>query len=464
VIRVALAAGVALELATRAAAQGPVATPDFHDLEQAARKEIEATGTPGAAIAVILGDRVVFRKGLGVASVEARDPVTPDTIFRIASTSKMLTAAALVSLEQQGKIDFDAPISRYGKGLDAKIGRLTMHQLLSHTAGLRDESSYSGPQDDEALSTFVRAWTSDYLFTEPGDVYSYSNPGYALAGFVLGEAAGKPYADAMRDMLFQPLGMGRSSVRPTLAMTYPLAQAHEPTASGPRVVRPYPDDARFRPNGGVFTSVNEFSRFALAFLNSGKLDGRQALSSNVVARLSKPHFPRPGGAAGDKARVTYGLIEREHRGVRVLQHGGSRLGSGSVVRMAPEYRFAVIILTNSTGAFLPQTLEKASELCLPLQREVGPDRKPPRALTRPEKERLVGRYINHPQELAVEILMDGEALAIRRPGEKATTALVPTGDARFSFGGQELTIIPGPDGAPTYVHVGGRALKRSGRQ
>jgi CubicO group peptidase (beta-lactamase class C family) len=461
-IRIPLAASVALALITLAAAPGQVATPDFRDLEQVARKELEATGTPGAAIAVILRDRVVFMKGLGVASVEARDPVTPDTLFRIASTSKMLTAAALASLEEQGKVDFDAPIARYSKGLDTKIGRLTLHQLLSHTAGLRDESSYSGPQDDEALGAFVRSWTSDYLFTEPGDVYSYSNPGYALAGFVLGEATGKPYADAMREVLFEALGMGRSTLRPTLAMTYPVAQAHEPTATGPRVVRPYPDDARFRPNGGVFTSVNDFSRFALAFLNAGKAGGTEVLSPKVIARLSKPHVPRPGGAAGDKSGVTYGLIERQHRGVRVLQHGGSRLGSGSVVRMAPEHHFAVIILTNSTGSFLPKTMEKASELCLPLQREAGPDRKAPRALTRPDKERLVGRYINHPEELAVEILMDGEALAIRRPGEKATTALVPTGDDRFSFGGQELAVIPGPDGAPTYLHLGGRALKRSG--
>ncbi|HZI65923.1 MAG TPA: serine hydrolase domain-containing protein, partial [Thermoanaerobaculia bacterium] len=243
---------MALALITRvtAAAPGPVATPDFHDLEQVAHSELKATGTPGAAVAVILGDRVVFLKGFGVANVETREPVTADTLFRIASTSKMLTAAALASLEEQGKVDFDGPIARYTKGLDAKIGRLTLHQLLSHTAGLRDESSFTGPQDDEALGAFVRSWTSDYLFTEPGDIYSYSNPGYALAGFVLGEAVGKPYADAMHDQLFEPLGMRRSSVRPTVAMTYPMAQAHEPTATGPRVVRPYPDDARFRPNGG----------------------------------------------------------------------------------------------------------------------------------------------------------------------------------------------------------------------
>lgn len=438
--------------------------PDFRELEQVAQEELKATGTPGAAVAVILGERVVFAKGFGVASVESREPVTVDTLFRIASTTKMLTAAALASLEEQGKVRFDAPIDRYTKGLDPKIGRLTLHQLLSHTAGLRDESSYSGPHDDAALGAFVRSWTADYLFTEPGDVYSYSNPGYALAGFVLGEVAGKPYADAMHDLLFEPLGMGRSTLRPTLAMTYPFAQAHDATATGPRVVRPYPDDARFWPNGGVFTSVNDFSGFALAFLNGGKVDGRQALPPVVIARLSKPHFPRPGGAARDQAKVAYGLVERQHQGVRVLQHGGSRLGSGSVVRLALEQHFAVIILANRTGAYLPKTLEKATELCLPLRRETGPDRKPPRPLTRQEKERLIGTYINHPEELSVEIFMDGEVLMIRSTGQKAASPLVQTGDGLFSFDGQELAVVRGPEGTPIYVHLGGRALKRSDRR
>jgi CubicO group peptidase (beta-lactamase class C family) len=245
-------------------------------------------------------------------------------------------------------------------------------------------------------------------------------------------------------------------------MTYPFAQAHEPTATGPRVVRPYPDDSRFRPNGGVFTSVNDFSRYAIAFLNGGKVGGRQALPATAIARLSKPHFPRPGGAAGEKAHVVYGLVERQHRGVRVLQHGGARLGSGSVVRMAPEHRFAVIILANSTGAFLPKTLERATELCLPLRREAALDRKPPRPWTRQEKERLVGRYVNHPDELSIEIFMEGDALMIRRPGEKAASPLVQTGEGVFSFDRQELAVIPGPEGTPTYAHIGGRALKRAG--
>jgi hypothetical protein len=145
-MRTFFATAMALVLIARAvpAARAQPEVPDFRDLEQLAQEELKATGTPGAAVAVILGDRLVLAKGFGVASVESREPVTPDTLFRIASTTKMLTAAALASLEEQGKVRFDAPISRYANGLDANVGRLTLHQLLSHTAGLRDESSYAG--------------------------------------------------------------------------------------------------------------------------------------------------------------------------------------------------------------------------------------------------------------------------------------------------------------------------------
>jgi hypothetical protein len=156
------------------------------------------------------------------------------------------------------------------------------------------------------------------------------------------------------------------------------------------------------------------------------------------------------------------LLERQLRGVLVLQHGGSRLGSGSVVRLAPEYRFGVIILANRTGSFLPKTLERITEHCLPLAPEAASEKKPPRSLTNLETERLVGRYVNHPDELSVEIFLDGGALMLRRPGDKSASPLLPTGDGLFSVDGQDLSVILGADGAPAYVHLGGRALKRSG--
>ncbi len=196
-------------------------------------------------MAVVLDDRVVFAKGFGVSDVETGAPVTPDTLFRIASTTKMLTAAALVSLAEQGRIKLDAPVGKYVQGLSPKLSQVTVHHLLSHTAGIRDGFSFHGLHDDSALGGFIRSWTDDYLIADPGEVFSYSNLGYALAGFVLEQVTGKPYADAMNDV----------------AMTYPLSQGHDilPGQTNPTVLRPFADDARYWANGGVFTSVAEFA-------------------------------------------------------------------------------------------------------------------------------------------------------------------------------------------------------------
>src|SRR5260370_31548022 len=103
-------------------------TINFDELEATVNEELKATNTPGAAVAVIVGDRVVFAKGFGVSNIETRTPVTPDTRFRIASTTKMLTAAALVALAEQGKIKLDEPIGKYVKGLSPDISEVTVHQ------------------------------------------------------------------------------------------------------------------------------------------------------------------------------------------------------------------------------------------------------------------------------------------------------------------------------------------------
>jgi CubicO group peptidase (beta-lactamase class C family) len=450
-----------LVLALVAATVGPAAAgPDLAGLDSVVSAEMKASGTPGASIAIVLGDSVVYARGFGVASVEGGEAVTPATLFRVASTTKMLVAAALAALGEEGKVDFSAPISRYARDLDPAIGRLTIHQLLSHTAGLADESSFDGPHDEDALGAFVRSWRADRLFTEPGDVYSYSNPGYALAGHVLASAADTSLDAAMAAHLFRPLGMERSTLLPTAAMTWPHAQAHDLVDGAPRVVRPFPDDARFRPNGGAFTSALEFARFARAVLNEGRLDGRAALAPGAVARLLATHLRRPGSGPADSSGVAYGLVERRHRGVRVLQHGGARLGSGSVVRFAPEHRFAIVILTNRSGSFLPQALEWVSARFLPF----GPPPPPRPALATPPPvavlRELAGTYVNHPRDLVIELFLAGTTLRLRRPGQAEASDVTPLGESLFAFAGQEMETIRGSDGRTRYLHVGGRAFRR----
>jgi len=444
---------------TSLAQQKPI---NFDELEAAVNEELKATNTPGAAVVVIVGDRVVFAKGFGVSSVETRTPITPDTLFRIASTTKMLTAAALVVLAEQGKIKLDEPISKYVKGLRPNISQVTVHQLLTHTAGIRDSYSTNGPHDDSALASFIRSWTNEYLIGNPGEVYSYSNLGYGLAALVLESVTGKPYAGAMNDILFQPLGMRRTTLRPTEAMTYPLSQGHE-ILSGqktPSVVRPFADDSRYWANGGVFTSAADFARFAIAFLNSGKIEGRQVLPSTAITKLSTPYVEIPGGNKSERARYAYGLNVRDYRGVRVLQHGGLRIGFGSLVRIVPEFRFAVIILTNKSDSLFLKSMEKATELAVPLQPRVAASPKQPMTMSAGEMKRYVGIYQNAPDYLRLELVIVDGKLFLRQPEASEKSEVTKVGDNIFSAGGQEFVLILGANGRIKYLHISGHALKR----
>jgi len=107
-------------------------------VEQTAREEIAKWNVPGASIALVRGEEVVFAKGVGVANVETGEAVRPEMLFRLGSTTKMLTATALVGLAVEGQVDLNAPVSRYLKGLPPKLSQVTANQLLSHTAGIRE--------------------------------------------------------------------------------------------------------------------------------------------------------------------------------------------------------------------------------------------------------------------------------------------------------------------------------------
>ncbi len=113
---------------------------DVTQLEKVTLEELKETNTPGAAVAAVSGDRLVFAKAFGAANIETGAPVTPDTLFRVGSVTKMFTAAVLVTLAEQGQINLDEPISKYVKGLNPKLSLVTAYQLMSHTAGMTDES------------------------------------------------------------------------------------------------------------------------------------------------------------------------------------------------------------------------------------------------------------------------------------------------------------------------------------
>src|ERR1044071_547411 len=424
---------------------------DFGELEKVILEELKETGTPGAAVAIIKDGRVIFAKGFGVASIETGGAVTPDTLFRLGSTTKMFTGAAMVKLSGQGKIKLNEPIGKYAKGLPTKVSELTPHQLISNTAGVGDFSAPPPLHDDSALAAMVRFWKDYVRFGEAEKIYSYSSPGFWLAGYVIEETGGKPYADMMDELLFKPLGMNRTTFRPLVAMTYPLAVGHAAQEDGkPAVIRPAYDNVAQWPAGSIFSSANDLSRFVTALLSGGRLGEAQALSPTLFKSLSGQHTLIPGER---DAYYGYGLLNFEDRGVRMIMHGGFSRGYGSMIQMAPEHRFAVIVVTNKSGMTLNKTTSKAKELFLPLKPVEAEKPKEKLTLTAADLAAFAGKYVNGPQTW--EILAKDNRLFLK--DAEAEYALTKTGAQRLSFGDaleNDIAFVPGSDGKMEYIFTG----------
>lgn len=431
----------------------PAQAPDFAAFEEVARAELAETGTPGAAIAIIQGGRAIYGKGLGVANVETGAPVTPTTLFHIGSLTKLLTAAAIVSEAEAGRIRLDRPVGEIVPGLAPKLAKITLHQLLAQTSGLEETPGEDGLHGEEALGAYVRSLKDENLLVPPGTAFSYSNNGYALAGLALEAASGKPYADAMEKALFQPMGMLRTTLRPTVAMTYPLALGHAaPGKEAPKVVRPLADDTRLWPAGYVFSNLEDLSRFVIALLNGGRVNGRQGMPPGVTAKLLAPHAEIPTNVFV-RGAYGYGLILQDDRGLRRAEHGGQLPGFGAEIRLFPEKKFAVITLLNREAVRLDKTFDKAFDLFVGPAAPAETRPAPELPMTEAERAAIVGKYENR---WHIEIFIRDNRLFLRRFG--AELPMTRIGENRYSVtpdGGrpQELLIVPAKDGKPGYMQM-----------
>jgi len=432
---------------------------DFNELERAILEEMKEKNTPGAAIAIVKDGSVIFARGFGVRSIETSEPVTADTLFRLGSTTKMFTGAALVALETEGKLKLDSPISNYVKGLSPKLAQLTPHQLASNTAGLRDSIAPIQTDDDDGLGRMIRSWKDDVFFTEPGKIYSYSSAGFWLAGFVIEEVCGKPYADDMNEILFKPVGMTRTTFRPLIAMTYPLALGHNIQSDGkPAIIRPAFNNVAMWPAGSIYSSANDLSRWVIAIMNEGRIDGKEVISPDAVRKITGRHASIPGD---EDSYYGYGLMEFKYRGVRLLGHGGFSRGYGSIIQMAPDHKYGVIIITNKSGETLPKTMEKA--MAIGVRLDTVTDQKPQQAIEITEKEmhKLVGAYSHPPAEWLI-FIREGRLFINQDDSEYP---LRKTGTNRFTYGNEsenEIVLVRGSDGRVEHLFNGLYSAKKRG--
>ena len=267
----------------------------------------------------------------------------------------------------------------------------------------------------------------------------------------------------MSERLFKPLGMNRTTFRPTVAMTYPLSQGHSLSGqTKPTVIRPFGDNVAGWPDGFMLSSVNELARFAIAFMNNGRIDGKQVLNPTVITKLSTPYADLHSPFGFENGKYGYGLFVHDYRGVHIVWHAGMLPGFGALLQMVPTRGFGVIVLANKSSSLLNKTAEKAMDLLLPLEAET--QGKPKQALPVSEGEisDCIGKYANKPESAEI-LLKEGKLILKRQDGEFPTTKI---GDYRFSItrpsesGAEEFALVRAGDGKVEYLHIGRHALKK----
>jgi CubicO group peptidase (beta-lactamase class C family) len=418
-------------------------------LEASAKEELSATKTPGAAIGIVRDGRLIYSHGFGTSNLETGAPVTAETLFRLGSTTKMLTATAVATLAAAGKLNFDDPVGKYVQGLDPAIAALTITQILSHTSGLKDAAVMNGRHDDAALGEEIRKWKSDWLFTKPGAIYSYANPGFWLAGYVAESVAGKPYADVIADLVFGPAGMTTSTLRPTMAMTRPLSQGHDVVSGEVAVLRPAPDNSANWPAGSAFSNLIDLSHFATAIMN----DGKPPVSSAVVKALTMPHADIPGS----DSKYGYGLGLDQIGGVQVWSHLGSRAGYGSFIAMLPQSHTAVIVLCNRTGESLPRTRMKIMAMLSVPARENSAQEGT--AIPPADFAKYAGSYRNGESTMRI-LEREGKLIFRQMELRKGDGGWLILKTAEGTTGGRVFAVYA-PDGSVEYLHTGGRSSVRT---
>jgi CubicO group peptidase (beta-lactamase class C family) len=279
----------------------------------------------GATLAVVGGGEVLFTRGYGWADVEARRPVDPDeTLFRIASVTKLFTAVAVMQLVEEGLLDLDTDVNQY---LELRIpdhesGPITLRHLLTHTAGFEDDfrNLFSF---DPTREISPEAWLRENLpprARPPGSWSVYSNHGTALAGHIVERVSGMSWEGYLERRILEPLGMTRTTGREPLPTALaPLASEGFAPEAGSFRTLPFELTPGGAPAGSMSSTAADMATFMLAFLGGGAVGDARILEEETVrAMLARQfgHDPRlPGNGLG--------FFEMSSHGVRILGHGGN---------------------------------------------------------------------------------------------------------------------------------------------
>lgn len=417
---------IAVSLACNFPCQAQVATAARHSLAQ--KPEVAAALTvldawitatvaqreqPGLSIGIVYDQDLIWAKGYGYADVERRAAATPATDYRIASISKLFTATAIMQLRDAGKLQLHDAVNErlpwFSIRKNYEVGPpVTIEQLLTHTSGLPREvtgvnwSDLTYPDRAEMR----RVLSAQETVFPPVTEWKYSNLGISLAGEIVAQVSGEPWAQYVEQRILRPLGMTATQANPTPNMAA-LAVGYGRRVPGrKRDIEPFVDMGAESPAANMASNVEDLAKFVSLQFRDGPAVGAQILRGPTVREMHRVHWLQPNWQRG------WGLgfaLRRVGDQVRA-GHAGSLPGHRTQIEFAPAEKFGVIVLTNADDGDPLRYVAQAFTLLGPPIAKAVASTAAPRAAD-PAWQKYVGRYAWKFSEIQIQIL-DGQLMMI----------------------------------------------------
>ena len=338
-------------------------------LEPVITQVMQQASMPGFAIAVVENQKIVYSAGFGVRNLKSKELMTSSSLFHMASITKPFVATSIMQLWEQGKIDLDAPVVKYlpyFRLADERYKRITVRQMLSHISGMPDVQDYEWdkPQyDDGALERFVRSISDRALIAEPGARMQYSNMAFEVLGDVIAKVSGMTFEDYVKRNILEPVGMKSSTLLVKQTDPQLLSSPHVQNSQyDVEVSKVFPYNRMHSPSSTLYSNVLDMSRWAIANMNRGELDGKRFLKASTYDLMWKP-------AAEQFQQIGISWFLNKYKDNAVVTHSGGDTGFVSNLVLLPEKKIAVVMMSNYDRAPLRAITNAALDVALGVKPE-----------------------------------------------------------------------------------------------
>lgn len=364
-LRVMLAIVFLFGVATACPGQEKV---DWSTLDASINSSMKEWKVPGAAVAIVQGQSVVYMKGFGVREIGKNEAVTPDTLFDIGSCTKAFTSAAIAILVDEGKMQWDGKVNEYIPFFHLRDSladeNVTIRDLLTHRTGVPSTDLLWYIFPEASREQLIRRLADAHPNAGFRTKFQYQNVMYVAAGYAIGQVTHSTWDDFVRTRIFQPLGMNESDTSSIDAeKCSDHASPHEQNSDGVVKVIPWHNIDNVGPAGSINSSARDMAKWMTLQLNSGVYDGKQLISKKNVREMQTPQMViDPEGEIPtvffpDSTQLSYGLgwFVQQYRGHQLILHAGDIDGFSTMVVLIPEIHTSYFVVIN-VGNFYRQVL------------------------------------------------------------------------------------------------------------